>query len=97
TDGCRPRRRRPSPSRTREGAVSDRVACREGARGRREDCEEDARMNGITGEEIDALRSHVRPLLEWACAGGARDERHPHYTAVTEGRDPADPRYSSCG
>lgn len=51
----------------------------------------------MTGEEIDALRLHVKPLLDWACAGGARDERRPNYTAVTEGRDPADPKYSSCG
>lgn len=53
--------------------------------------------NGITGEEIDERRAHVRPLLDWACAGGPQDERHPHYAAVTEGRDPADPKYSSCG
>lgn len=54
-------------------------------------------MNGITGEEIDARRELVRPLLEWATEGGRTNERHPHYTAVTEGRDPADPKYSSCG
>lgn len=51
----------------------------------------------MTGDEIDDLRLHVKPLLDWATVGGARDERHPHYTAVTEGRDPADPKYSSCG
>jgi hypothetical protein len=52
---------------------------------------------GISGEDVDALRLHVKPLLDWACAGGKLDERHPHYTAVTEGRDPANPKYSSCG
>lgn len=54
-------------------------------------------MNGITGEEIDERRELVRPLLEWAVEGGRTNEQHPHYTAVTEGRDPADPKYSSCG
>ena len=54
---------------------------------------------GLTGEDVDALRLHVKPLLEWACAGGALDEDRPHYQAVTEGRDrgTAQDRYSSCG
>jgi hypothetical protein len=54
---------------------------------------------GITGEEIDALRALAKPLLEYACDGGAVDEFHAHYARVTEGRDVGKMRakYSSCG
>ncbi len=53
----------------------------------------------IAGEEIDARRAHVRGLLDWATVGGSFDEMHPHYQAVTEGRDVGQMRkhYSSCG
>jgi hypothetical protein len=56
-------------------------------------------MNGVTGEEIDALRARLPAALEWACAGGPRDQDHPHYQAVTERRDRGamKARYSSCG
>lgn len=50
-----------------------------------------------TGEDIDRRQGYVRALLDWACIGGPKDELGPHYTAVTEHRDPANPKYSSCG
>jgi hypothetical protein len=49
-----------------------------------------------TGEDIDRRQALVRPLLDWACAGGKLDERHPNYVRVTQGRDTS-PGYSSCG
>jgi hypothetical protein len=53
----------------------------------------------LTGEDIDARRALVPGLLDWACEGGALDEDHPNYQAVTEGRDygSAQDKYSSCG
>lgn len=56
-------------------------------------------MSLISGEEIDALRLHVKPLLAWACEGGAHNEEHSHYISVTEGRDAGkfQQAYSSCG
>lgn len=47
---------------------------------------------GITGEEIDNLRSYVIPALDWAVVGGKDNTKHPHYLAVTEGHPG-----SSCG
>lgn len=52
-------------------------------------------MSGVTGEEIDARRALVRPLLAWACIGGAWNKVHPNYAAVTERRQVG--KYSSCG
>lgn len=54
---------------------------------------------GISGEDIDALRLHVKPLLDWSCIGGKLDEDNAHYQAVCEGRDsgPMQKSFSSCG
>ncbi len=54
---------------------------------------------GISGEDVDGLRLHVKPLLEWACIGGPHDENNAHYQAVCEGRDsgPMQKKFSSCG